>query len=61
MVVVVVVVVVGLLQCSLLVIRFQTDFWICGLAPFGEYLVVLAYVDEADSDEDDGSTPSAPV
>ena len=31
--------------------RFQTDYWICGIAPFGEYLVTLAYVDgEEDSD-----------
>jgi len=27
---------------------FQTDFWIAGVAPFGEYLVLLAFVEEED-------------
>jgi hypothetical protein len=41
---------------------FQTDYWICGIAPFGDYLVMLAYVDATDSDnEDERDTSSGRV
>jgi len=29
-----------------IVAMFQTDFWISGIAPFGPYLVILAYIEE---------------
>jgi hypothetical protein len=30
-----------------IIAMFQTDFMICGIAPFGDHLVLLAYVEEA--------------
>eukprot|EP00457_Paulinella_chromatophora_P001670 gb/GEZN01001672.1/.p1 GENE.gb/GEZN01001672.1/~~gb/GEZN01001672.1/.p1 ORF type:complete len:883 (-),score=119.02 gb/GEZN01001672.1/:239-2863(-) len=38
-----------------IVAMFTTDFFICGIAPFGEYLVILAYSPE---EEDGHSDPS---
>ena len=26
---------------------FRTDYFICGIAPFGEYLILLAYTEDA--------------
>ena len=34
---------------------FNTDFYICGIAPFKEHLVLLAF-NEGDNDEDDGDS-----
>eukprot|EP01117_Protostelium_nocturnum_P020637 TRINITY_DN938_c0_g2_i1.p1 TRINITY_DN938_c0_g2~~TRINITY_DN938_c0_g2_i1.p1 ORF type:complete len:911 (-),score=318.10 TRINITY_DN938_c0_g2_i1:20-2752(-) len=31
---------------------FQTDYYISGIAPFGEYLVMLAYLEEEDDEEE---------
>eukprot|EP01119_Soliformovum_irregulare_P019120 TRINITY_DN5998_c0_g1_i1.p1 TRINITY_DN5998_c0_g1~~TRINITY_DN5998_c0_g1_i1.p1 ORF type:complete len:882 (+),score=254.78 TRINITY_DN5998_c0_g1_i1:60-2705(+) len=40
---------------------FQTDYFISGIAPFGEYLVVLAFIEETeDDDSGDSLTSSAP-
>ena len=27
-------------------VSFETDFWVCGLAPFRSHLVALAYIDD---------------
>ncbi|PRP85869.1 vacuolar protein sorting-associated protein [Planoprotostelium fungivorum] len=29
--------------------RFQTDYYICGIAPFGEYIITLAYLEDEDN------------
>lgn len=29
-----------------IIANFETDFWICGLAPFRSHLVALAYIDD---------------
>jgi vacuolar protein sorting-associated protein 41 len=41
-----------------IVAMFQTDYYICGIAPFQEWLVVLAYI-EADEFSDSEDTPAA--
>lgn len=34
--------------------RFQTDFYICGIAPFKtDHIILLAYREEVEDDEDD--------
>jgi hypothetical protein len=39
-----------------IVVSFETDFWVCGLAPFRSHLVALAYIDD-DEEPADGTAP----
>lgn len=50
-----------------IVVNFETDFWICGLAPFKSYLIALAYIDDdeeqqaASADGTVGAATAAPA
>eukprot|EP01114_Cavostelium_apophysatum_P004970 TRINITY_DN1546_c0_g1_i1.p1 TRINITY_DN1546_c0_g1~~TRINITY_DN1546_c0_g1_i1.p1 ORF type:complete len:976 (-),score=258.51 TRINITY_DN1546_c0_g1_i1:28-2796(-) len=39
---------------------FKTDYYISGIAPFADYLVVLAYVEEQEDDEEGTRQPGEP-
>ena len=40
-----------------IIANFETDFWICGLAPFRSHLVALAYIDD-DEEPVESTSPS---